>query len=126
MRKISADNLCNYIDSEDYIDVAEFANREKDVKKQYAWYVVLDAVSYTTFQAYKREERKLAPQVIEVIDDETLKILGENAIESGFFKVESISNIKNYLLENYSLSSNMAIHNYIQKDSLLKINNDFS
>ncbi|MED4533991.1 Imm6 family immunity protein [Metabacillus fastidiosus] len=73
MRKISADNLCSYIDSEDYIDVAEFANREKDVKKQYAWYVVLDAVSYTTFQAYKREERKLALQVIEVIDDETLK-----------------------------------------------------
>ncbi len=34
--KVNADNLCSCIDSEDYVDVAEFANREKDVQKQYA------------------------------------------------------------------------------------------
>lgn len=57
--KIDADDLCNYIDSEDYVDVAEFANKEKDVQKQYAWYSVLDAVSYTTYQAYKKEKETL-------------------------------------------------------------------
>lgn len=49
--KIDADDLCNYIDSEDYIDVAEFTNEEKDVQKQYAWYSVLDAVSYTNLSS---------------------------------------------------------------------------
>ena len=99
--KIDADDLCNYIDSEDYVDVAEFTNKEKDVQKQYAWYSVLDAVSYTTYQAYKKEKRKFVPQVVEVIDEETLKILGENAIESCYFKIESLINVKKYLLENH-------------------------
>ncbi|MFE4351769.1 Imm6 family immunity protein [Peribacillus butanolivorans] len=116
--KIDADDLCNYIDSEDYVDVAEFTNKEKDVQKQYAWYSVLDAVSYTTYQAYKKEKRKFVPQVVEVIDDETLKILGENAIESCYFKIESLNNVKIYLLENYSLNDNIETNNYIKRDSL--------
>ncbi|MEI4804027.1 Imm6 family immunity protein [Bacillus sp. FJAT-51639] len=116
--KIAADNLCNYIDSEDYIDVAEFTNEEKDVQKQYAWYSVLDAVSYTIYQAYKKEKRKFVPQVVEVIDDETLRILGENAIESGYFKIESLNSIKRYLLENYSLKDSIETYNYIKRDSL--------
>ncbi|MEC0345204.1 Imm6 family immunity protein [Peribacillus frigoritolerans] len=116
--KIDADDLCNYIDSEDYVDVAEFANKEKDVQKQYAWYSVLDAVSYTTYQAYKKEKREFVPQVVEVIDDETLRILGENAIESGYFKIESLINVKKYLLENHSLNDNIETYNYIKKDSL--------
>lgn len=33
--------------------------------------------------------------MIEVIDDETLRILGENAIESGYFNIESLNNVKN-------------------------------
>ncbi|MGG0656871.1 Imm6 family immunity protein [Rummeliibacillus pycnus] len=116
--KIDADDLCNYIDSEDYVDVAEFANKEKDVQKQYAWYSVLDAVSYTIYQAYKKEERKFVPQVVEVIDDETLRILGENAVESGYFEIESLNNIKRYLLENYSINDSVEAYNYIKKDSL--------
>lgn len=118
--KIAGDDLCNYIDSEDYVDVAEFANKERDVQKQYAWYSVLDAVSYTTYQAYKKENRKFVPQVVEVIDDETLRILGENAIESGNFKIESLNNVKRYLLENYSTndSSETSTYNYIKRDSL--------
>ncbi|MCK2005168.1 Imm6 family immunity protein [[Brevibacterium] frigoritolerans] len=113
--KIDADDLCNYIDSEDYVDVAEFANKEKDVQKQYAWYSVLDAVSYTTYQAYKKEKRDFLPKVI---DDETLRILGENAIESGYFNIESLNNVKKYLLENYSLNDNIENYNYIKRGSL--------
>ncbi|MFS0763824.1 Imm6 family immunity protein [Peribacillus phoenicis] len=116
--KIDADDLCNYIDSEDYVDVAEFANKEKDLQKQYAWYSVLDAVSYTAYQAYKKEKRDFVPQVVEVIDDETLRLLGENANESGNFKLESLNNFKKYLLENYSLIDNIENYNYIKRDSL--------
>lgn len=123
---IDGDHLLDNIDSEDYVDVAEFANKEKDLQKQYAWYSVLDAVSYTTYQAYKKEKRKNVPQVIEVIDDETLKMLGENAIESGSFKFESISDIKEYLLENYSLNVNLETHNKIKRETLEKISNDLS
>ncbi|TCP31228.1 immunity protein Imm6 of predicted polymorphic toxin system [Scopulibacillus darangshiensis] len=115
---IDADVLCNYIDSEDYVDVAEFANKEKDAQKQYAWYSVLDAFSYTTYQAYKKEKRKFVPQVVELIDDETLRILGENAIESGYFKIESLNNIKSYLLENYSLNESWKTDKYIKRDRL--------
>lgn len=95
--EIHADDLCNYIDSKDYVDVGEFANKEKDIKKQYAWYAVLDAVSYTTYQAYKKEKRKSVPQAIEMIDDETLRILVENAMESGYFEMESFHNVKKLL-----------------------------
>ncbi|MDQ0861806.1 Imm6 family immunity protein [Bacillus sp. V2I10] len=116
--KIDADDLCNYIDSEDYVDVAEFANKERDVQKQYAWYSVLDAVSYTTYQAYEKENRKFVPQVVEVIDDETLRILGENAIESGYFKIESLNDVKIYLLENYSSNDSSKTSNHIKRDSL--------
>lgn len=42
--KILADDLCNFIDSEDYEDVAEFANKQEEKQKQFAWYSVLDAV----------------------------------------------------------------------------------
>jgi len=116
--KIDADKLCNFIDSEDYVDVAEFANKEKDTQKQYAWYSVLDAVSYTTYQAYKKENTKFVPQVIEVIDDETLRILIENAIESGYFSIDSLNNVKKHLLENYSLKDSIETYNKIKRDSL--------
>ncbi|WP_242217408.1 Imm6 family immunity protein [Bacillus cereus group sp. BfR-BA-01380] len=78
----------------------------------------LDAVSYTAYQAYKKEKRKFVPQVVEVIDDETLRILGENAIESGYFKIESLNNVTRYLLENYSLKDSIETYNYIKRDSL--------
>lgn len=110
---ISGDELCNYIDSEDYIDVAEFANKEKDAQKQYAWYSVLDAVSYTTYQAYNKEGRRFLPQVIEIIDDETLITLCENAIESGQVEKENLNNIISYVSENGYVSEKN-----IKKDSL--------
>ena len=103
--EIEADVLCNYIDSQDYVDVAEFASEEGDEQKQYAWYTVLDAVSYTIYQAYKKEKSEYVPQAIEVIDDETLIMLAENSVESGFFKIESLNKVKKYLLENYHMES---------------------
>lgn len=56
--------------------------------------------------------------MIEVIDDETLRILGENAIESGYLNIESLNNVKKYLLENYSLNDNFENYNYIKRGSL--------
>ncbi|GAB6255101.1 MULTISPECIES: hypothetical protein [Peribacillus] len=56
--------------------------------------------------------------MVEVIDDETLRILGENAIESGYFNIESLNNVKKYLLENYSLNDNIENYNYIKRGSL--------
>ncbi|MGN7942145.1 Imm6 family immunity protein [Virgibacillus sp. 6R] len=54
---IEADDLCNYIDSEDYEDIAEFASSGESTKDIYAWYTALYAVSYTTRQAYRKEEQ---------------------------------------------------------------------
>ena len=53
-----------------------------------------------------------------MIDDETLRILGENAMESGYFKMESLNDIKNYLLENYSLRDNVETFESIKRSSL--------
>lgn len=116
--KILADDLCNFIDSEDYEDVAEFANKQEEKQKQFAWYSVLDAVSYTTYQAYIKENRKFVPQVVEIIDDETLKILAENAVESGYLNIESLNIVKNFFLENYSLNHNTDAQTIIKKQSL--------
>ena len=100
-KELSADDLCNYIDSEDYIDVAEFANKEKDEQKQYGWYSVLDAVSYTAYQAYKRENKKFVPQVLEIIDDETLNTLWGNAIESKMIDIAELKTLTKYLIDHY-------------------------
>lgn len=89
---IEANDLCDYIDSEDYIDVAEFTNNEEDDKKQCAWYAVLDAVSYTIYQAYMKENRSSVPQAIEVIDDETLRRLVESSVESVFLRLKVLIN----------------------------------
>lgn len=107
--EIEANDLCDYIDSEDYIDVAEFANKECDEIKKVAWYSVLDAVSYTIRQAYNKENRFRVPQAIEVINDTTLIILCENAVESGFFKLETIEKVKKHLLKNYPSECVLAI-----------------
>ncbi len=119
-KKVNADDLCNYIDSEDDEDIAEYANGEEGLQKQYAWYSVLDAVSYTIYQAYKREERKVVPQIIEMIDDETLKILVENAMESRFLKMDSVRNVIMLLMDNYSVGINGEHHNGIMKESLMR------
>ncbi|MCY8233881.1 Imm6 family immunity protein [Priestia endophytica] len=102
---VTGDYLYNYIDSGDYIDITEFANDEEDRLKQHAWYAVLDGVSYTIYQAYQNENVKIVPQAMESINDDTLKTLGENAMESGLFNFESINNIKTYILESYSSGS---------------------
>ncbi|WP_368004323.1 Imm6 family immunity protein [Bacillus sp. FSL K6-2869] len=100
-KELSSDDLCNYIDSEDYMDVAEFANKEKDEQKQYGWYSVLDAVSYTAYQAYKRENKKFVPQVLEIIDDETLNTLWENVIESKMIDIAELKTLTKYLIGHY-------------------------
>jgi len=100
-KELSADDLCNYIDSEDYMDVAEFANKEKDEQKQYGWYSVLDAVSYTAYQAYRRENKKFVPQVLEVIDDETLTVMWENAIESKKIDMAELNTLRKYLIDHF-------------------------
>ncbi|WP_338749077.1 Imm6 family immunity protein [Bacillus sp. FJAT-52991] len=121
---IEADDLYDHIDSKDYIDVAEFAHFEEDDKKQYAWYAVLDAVSYTIWQAYKKENSKFVPQAIEVINDETLIILGENAVESEFFKLESIDKVKKYLFEKYPVDSDLKNKTIIKKDMMKMVDNN--
>lgn len=100
-KELRADDLCNYIDSEDYMDVAEYANKEKDEQKQYGWYSVLDAVSYTACQAYRRENKKFVPQVLEVIDDETLIVMWENAIESKMIDMAELNILRKYLVDHY-------------------------
>ncbi|QRY37797.1 Imm6 family immunity protein [Bacillus sp. PDNC022] len=100
-KELRADDLCNYIDSEDYMDVAEYANKEKDEQKQYGWYSVLDAVSYTAYQAYRRENKKFVPQVLEVIDDETLIVMWENAIESKMIDMAELNILRKYLVDHY-------------------------
>ncbi|MCW4645045.1 Imm6 family immunity protein, partial [Bacillus safensis] len=83
------------------MDVAEFANKEKDEQKQYGWYSVLDAVSYTAYQAYRRENKKFVPQVLEVIDDETLIVMWENAIESKKIDMAELNTLRKYLIDHY-------------------------
>ncbi|PAE17906.1 immunity protein imm6 [Virgibacillus sp. 7505] len=118
-RNVTAEDLYNYIDSEDYMDVAEFASEEESEQKQYAWYTVLDAVSYTIYQAYKKEKIKYVPQAIEIVDDETLKILIENANESGLFNVDHIKEAQRFLLENHSFNTETSKGDPIRKELVM-------
>ncbi|MDQ0227253.1 Imm6 family immunity protein [Metabacillus niabensis] len=118
--KVTADDLCTYIDSEDFEDIAEYANGEEGLQKQYAWYSVLDAVSYTIYQAYKREERKVVPQIIEMIDDETINILVENAMESRCLKMDSVRNVIMTLMENDSVGVDGEHYNGMMKERLMR------
>lgn len=117
---IEADYLCDYIDSRDFMDVTEFANKAKDEKEIYAWYTVLYAVSYTTWQAYNKENEDCPPQILDSVEDETLVTLVEGAQKSGFFNIESLNKVKEYLLENYLVSSNLG-NKPIIKDYIMKM-----
>lgn len=116
---ITAEDLYNYIDSDDYMDVAELVIEEEGEQKQYAWYTVLDAVSYTIYQAYKKEKIKYVPQAIEIVDDETLKILIENANESSLFNVDLIREAQKFLLENHSSNTETSQSDPIKKELVM-------
>lgn len=122
-KAMDVNDIYYYIDSDDGDDVAELAYDEDNVEKQYVWHTVLDAISYTIYQAYKRENRKTVPQAIEIINDKTLIILGENAIESKLFKIESLDKLKKYLLENYPIATTSEERPII-KEKIMKMVND--
>ncbi|ENQ3104976.1 immunity protein imm6 [Bacillus cereus] len=114
--EIEADDLCDYIDGEDYLNLATLVLRIKDRKEADVLGSVLYAVSYTTWQAYKKENDYCFPQPI---DDTTLVRLAELAIESKFFKMESLNEVKKHLLENYPIGSGLQSNTIIKEDIMM-------
>ncbi|SFJ92792.1 MULTISPECIES: Imm6 family immunity protein [unclassified Bacillus (in: firmicutes)] len=123
--EIEADDLCGYIDGEDYLNLATLVLRIKDKKEADALGSVLYAVSYTTWQAYKKENDYCFPQPIEVIDDTTLVRLTELAIESKFFKMESLNEVKKHLLENYPIGGGLQSNTIIKEDIMKMVDNNY-
>lgn len=123
--EIEADDLCDYIDGEDYLNLATLTLRIKDRKEADVLGSVLYAVSYTTWQAYKKENDYCFPQPIEVIDDATLIRLAELAVESKFFKIESLNEVKKHLLENYPISSELQSNIIIKEDIMKMVDNNY-
>ncbi|MDQ0227325.1 Imm6 family immunity protein [Metabacillus niabensis] len=120
---IEVDVLCNYIDSEDYEDIAEFANSAESTKEIYAWYAALYAVSSTTRQVYRKEENNYPPQIVESVDDDTLITFVEGAVKSEFLKIGILEKVKKYLLEKYPAGSDLEDLT-ITKEEIMKMVDD--
>lgn len=123
IKEIEADDLCNYIDSEDYDDITEFANDAKDKKNIHIWYTALYAVAYTTRQAYNKENN-CPPQIVDSVNDETLIACVEIAVKSKFFKIESLEKVRKYLLENYPVGITSKEKPIIKEDIMKMVDNN--
>ncbi|MEH6848910.1 MULTISPECIES: Imm6 family immunity protein [Bacillus] len=120
---ILADDLYELIDSRDCYDITEFAEDEDDMNRAEVWYALVDAVSYTIWQAYKNENAKYVPQAIEIIKDELIEDLIQHTTDTGFFYVECIEKLRNYLLENYLVDSAWE-SGAITKEEIMKMVDD--
>lgn len=98
---ISGDDLYELIDNAEGIGISEFAEDEENINIAKAWLFLVDTVSYTAWNAYKKENTKYLPQALEGIKEESFIILLESAVETSFITKDEIAIMEQRLLLNY-------------------------
>ncbi|MCD7036739.1 immunity 6 family protein [Metabacillus sp. GX 13764] len=98
---INADSLYELIDNEDFTGISEYAEEEEDLNIARLWSLLVDAVSYTAWQAYKKEGAKYLPQSLEGIKDESIEVYINSATETTFINDEEIEEILERILAEY-------------------------
>jgi len=102
---VTGDELYELIDSADYTGISEFAEEEEDLNMARLWSLLVDAVAYTSWEAYKNEKVKYVPQALEGIGADSITVFLNSAVETGFITVEEIERME-LVLYDYECTSN--------------------
>lgn len=106
---ISGDDLYELIDNAECTGVSEFAEEEKNLNIGLLWSLLVDAVAYTSWRVYKKENAKYLPQALESIKEDSIITFIDSAIKTSFITLSEIQNMKKYLLLNYQSGRDNAI-----------------
>ncbi|MDF2521143.1 MAG: hypothetical protein K0R84_1771 [Clostridia bacterium] len=115
---VKADSLYELIDNAECTGISEFGMEEEEYQREAMWYTLVDAVAYTSWQAFNRENYRYLPQAIEGIDEEEINDFINNAADTQVFSIEDIDDLKRFLLEEYSLNS--PLNGRIKKEEILE------
>lgn len=87
------------------LGISEFAEEEEDLNMARLWSLLVDAVAYTSWEAYKNEKVKYVPQALEGISADSITVFLNSAVETGFITVEEIERME-LVLYDYECTSN--------------------
>lgn len=113
---ISGDDLYELIDNAECTGISEFAEKEENLNIAGLWSLLVDVVAYTSWAAYSKENTKYLPQMIEGIKEDSLLILLESAVETGFITQEEVSVIAKHMVSKYHLQNDNMV---IKKENLM-------
>ncbi|MDI5789550.1 Imm6 family immunity protein [Bacillus licheniformis] len=60
---VTGDDLYELIDNADFTGISEFAEEEEDSNIARLWSLLVDAVAYTSWEAYKKKSKTFATSV---------------------------------------------------------------
>ncbi|MGP1906851.1 Imm6 family immunity protein [Metabacillus sp. JX24] len=88
---VTGDELYELIDNPDFTGISEYAEEEDDLDIARIWSLMVDAVAYTSWEAFKSEGVKYLPQSLEGISTDSISTILESAVETSFVKEEEIN-----------------------------------
>lgn len=115
---VPAIDLYKLIDSPESDGVYEYGMAEQEYRKKVMWYNIADAIAYTIWQAFNKENVKYLPQIIEGIDEEDFKDYIKDVVDEKLVSFQTIVNLIKFLHENYSISS--PVKSKITKQEIIK------
>lgn len=102
---VNADDLYELIDNGECTGVSEYGMKEVEYQRKVMWYTLVDAIAYTSWQAYNRENYTYIPQAIEGIEEDGIDNFIKNATDTKKFNIDDIDDLKEFLLKGYSLNN---------------------
>ena len=104
---VTGDELYELIDNADFTGISEFAEEEEDLNIARLWSLLVDAVAYTSWEAYKNEKVKYLPQSLESITNDSINIFLNSAVETCFISVEKIKNMESVIYDYQSTNTDI-------------------
>lgn len=96
---VTGDDLYELIDNADFTGISEFAEEEEDLDIARIWSLLVDAVAYTSWEAFKNEKVKYLPQSLESINTDSISIFLESAVETSFITEEEIKRMETSIVD---------------------------
>jgi hypothetical protein len=98
---VTGDELYELIDNVDYTGISEFAEEEEDLDIARLWSLLVDAVAYTSWEAYKKEKVKYLPQALEGIGADSINVFLNSAVETGIEFLDSTGGTDKSVIVDY-------------------------
>lgn len=102
---ITGDELYELIDNADFTGISEFAEEEEDLNIARIWSLLVDAVAYTSWEAYRNEKVKYLLQALESNTNNSITFFLNSAVETSFIKLEEIKRMETFIYDYWSTNT---------------------